>query len=200
MNTMNYLFAAYIAIWIILAVYLYSIHSREKKLRNEIERLKLRLGVDRIPQDGGMIMNDLGRNRKLVEAFCNEVFVKHDLNGLERFMRNDYIQHNPDAAQGMKGFREFFEKTFKAMPDFKYRIKQIVAESDLVWICSRVTATHTGGEWLDMPPGGSKLDFDAVDIYRIQDGRIAEHWDVADTYQLFSQLGKIKPNPTIIPR
>jgi CcmD family protein len=39
-SPMNYLFAAYVAIWIILAAYLYSIHSRERKLRDEIERLK----------------------------------------------------------------------------------------------------------------------------------------------------------------
>ena len=44
MNAMNYLFAAYVAIWIILAVYLYSIHSREKKLREEVERIKLMIG------------------------------------------------------------------------------------------------------------------------------------------------------------
>lgn len=40
MNTMNFLFAAYLAIWILLALYLFSIHSREKKLRAEIERLR----------------------------------------------------------------------------------------------------------------------------------------------------------------
>ncbi len=40
MNTMHYLFAAYLAIWIILAVYLFSIYSREKKLREEVRRLK----------------------------------------------------------------------------------------------------------------------------------------------------------------
>ena len=40
MNTMHYLFAAYLAIWIILALYLFSIHSREKKLRAEVQRLK----------------------------------------------------------------------------------------------------------------------------------------------------------------
>ena len=40
MNPMNYLVAAYMAIWIILAVYLFSIHSREKKLREEVQRLK----------------------------------------------------------------------------------------------------------------------------------------------------------------
>jgi len=40
MNTMNYLFAAYTAIWIILAIYLYSIHARETKLRADVQRLK----------------------------------------------------------------------------------------------------------------------------------------------------------------
>jgi len=40
MNTMHYLFAAYLAIWIILALFLFSIHSRENKLREEVERLK----------------------------------------------------------------------------------------------------------------------------------------------------------------
>jgi len=40
MDTMNYLFAAYMAIWILLALYLFSIHSRERKLREEIDRLR----------------------------------------------------------------------------------------------------------------------------------------------------------------
>jgi predicted SnoaL-like aldol condensation-catalyzing enzyme len=53
------------------------------------------------------------------------------------------------------------------------------------------SGTDTGGEWLDVQPTGNRLNFDVVDIFRIQDGLIAEHWDVADTYSLFSQLGKI---------
>ena len=40
MNTMHYLFAAYAAIWVILAIYLYSIYSRERKLREDVDRLK----------------------------------------------------------------------------------------------------------------------------------------------------------------
>jgi CcmD family protein len=40
MNTLSYLFAAFSAIWIILALYLYSIHSRERRLRHDVERLK----------------------------------------------------------------------------------------------------------------------------------------------------------------
>jgi CcmD family protein len=45
MDTMRYLFAAYLAIWIILAVYLFSIHSREKRLRAELESLKKRFEI-----------------------------------------------------------------------------------------------------------------------------------------------------------
>jgi len=48
MNPMHYLFAAYLAIWILLALYLFSIHSREKKLRHEVQRLK-RLFKDKEP-------------------------------------------------------------------------------------------------------------------------------------------------------
>jgi CcmD family protein len=43
MNTMNYLFAAYAAIWIILALYLYSISTRERRLREDVDRLKQQL-------------------------------------------------------------------------------------------------------------------------------------------------------------
>ncbi len=43
MNPMHYLFAAFLAIWTILAIYLFSIHSREKKLREEVRSLKRRL-------------------------------------------------------------------------------------------------------------------------------------------------------------
>jgi predicted SnoaL-like aldol condensation-catalyzing enzyme len=137
-------------------------------------------------------MNTPKNNKEMVDNFCTTVFVRHDLSTLGIYMRDDYIQHNPDVPQGKAGFRQFFEATFKAMPDFKYSLKQMVAEGDFVWMYCTTSGTHTGGEWLGVPPTGNKLNFDVVDMFRIQDGLIAEHWDVADTYSLFSQLGKIK--------
>jgi predicted SnoaL-like aldol condensation-catalyzing enzyme len=141
---------------------------------------------------GGGTMHDPKKNKALVAAFCAAVFVDHDLGGIDRFLRDDYIQHNPDVAQGKAGFKEFFEITFRAMPDFRYTVRRIVADEDLVFVHSTTTATHTGGAWLDEPPTGNKLEFDVVDMFRIEDGLIAEHWDVADTLSLFTQLGKVK--------
>jgi steroid delta-isomerase-like uncharacterized protein len=136
-------------------------------------------------------MSILKKNKKLVETLCMTVFQKHDFSKLDEIMRDDYIQHNEDTPQGKAGFKEFFEQMFKAMPDFSYTIKKIVAEGDTVMMYSTTTATHSG-EWLGNPPTGNKLNFDVVDVFRIEDGKIAEHWDVADTLKLFTQVGKIK--------
>lgn len=136
-------------------------------------------------------MADMKKNKEVVEFFINDVFVKHDFSSLDKIMRDDYIQHNPDVAQGKSGFKDFFEITFKAMPDFKYTIKKLVAEGDIVMAYCTTSGTHTGGKWLEKAANGNKLKFDVVDIFRVQDAMIAEHWDVADTFKLFSQLGVI---------
>lgn len=132
------------------------------------------------------------KNKELVEAFANEVIINHDFSELDRFLRDDYIQHNADCPQGKEGFIDFFATIFSAVPDFSYTIKSIVAEGDLVWMHSRTTGTHTGGPWLGVPANGARLDFDVVDMFRIEDGKIAEHWDVADTHTFFTQLGRFR--------
>jgi predicted SnoaL-like aldol condensation-catalyzing enzyme len=136
-------------------------------------------------------MSANANNKKLVETLCKSVFQNHDFSRLDEIMRDDYIQHNEDVPQGKSGFKKFHEQFFKAMPDFNYTINKIVAEGDTVMMYSTVTATHLG-EWLENPPTGNKLNFDTVDIFRIENGKIAEHWDVADTLKLFTQVGKIK--------
>jgi predicted ester cyclase len=131
------------------------------------------------------------RNKMIVQKLIDRVFINHDLSNLDEIMRDDYIQHNDIAAQGKSGFIALFEQTFRAMPDFKYKVNRLVAENDYVMAYCTSSGTHTGGEWLNVPPRGAKLHFDVVDIFRIQDGKIAEHWDVADRLTLFNQLGAV---------
>ena len=137
-------------------------------------------------------MDKARKNKEIVQSFLTAVFVEHDLSGLDVCMRDDYIQHNPDVPTGKAGFKKFFEETFLAIPDFKYTLKKIVAEGDIVMAYCTTTGTHTGGVWLQKKASGNKLNFDVVDIFRVQDGKIAEHWDVADTFSLFKQLGIIE--------
>jgi steroid delta-isomerase-like uncharacterized protein len=130
-------------------------------------------------------------NKTIVETFCKSILQDHDFSLVDKYMRDDFIQHNEDCQQGKAGFIEFFRETFKALPDFSSSVKKIIAEGDTVMMYSTTTATHSH-EWLGNPATGNKLNYDAVDIFRLDDGKIAEHWDVADTLKLFSQLGKFK--------
>jgi predicted SnoaL-like aldol condensation-catalyzing enzyme len=132
------------------------------------------------------------KNKDVVARFYNDVFIHHDMTKLDTYLRDDYIQHNPDCPQGKAGFIEFFDVIFKAIPDFRYTLKKMVAEDDIVMAYSATTGTHTGGEWLGKKATGNSLDYDVVDIFRVQDGKIAEHWDVADTFTFFRQLGIIE--------
>jgi predicted SnoaL-like aldol condensation-catalyzing enzyme len=137
-------------------------------------------------------MADSGSNREVVSRFLSDVFVEHDMSRLDGYMRDDYIQHNPDCPQGKAGFLEFFDVIFRAMPDFHYTVKKVVADGDSVMAWVTTQGTHTGSDFLGQAASGNRVKFDAVDIFRMQDGLIAEHWDVADTFTFFSQLGIVR--------
>jgi predicted SnoaL-like aldol condensation-catalyzing enzyme len=130
-------------------------------------------------------------NSKVLGAFAESVFVKKDLSALDRFMRSDYIQHNPLVKQGASGFREFFAAWFDTVPDWQYSLKKIAAEGNEVWVYGTYAGT-LGKDWLGISASGQKYAFDAVDIFRLEEGMLAEHWDVMDIYGLFRQLGAIK--------
>ena len=129
--------------------------------------------------------------KAILGALGESVFAKKDFSRLGEIMREDYIQHNPVVAQGLNGFRDFFDAWFKASPDFRYELKKVVAEADMVWAYGTYSGTH-GGPWLGIPATNRSYTFDAVDIFRIEEGKLAEHWDVMDVYGLFHQLGQIK--------
>ena len=88
------------------------------------------------------------------------MFAKKDFSQLDQLMREDYVQHNPLVPQGSKGFRKFFEAWFKAVPDFKYEVKKIVSEGDLVWAYGAYSGTQAG-DWLGIPATGRTYAFDA---------------------------------------
>ena len=136
-------------------------------------------------------MSITANNKKLVETLYRSVFLNHDFSLLDEIMRDDYTHHNDNPPEGKAGFIKVHEEFIKAIPDFRYSLKKIIAEGDIVMMYSTVTGTHLG-EWMGNSPTGNKLNFNVVDIFRIKNGKIAEHWDVADTLKLFTQVGKIK--------
>lgn len=102
-------------------------------------------------------------NRELVLKFYEEVFNGWDLSHLDDFMLDSYKQHNPTAEDGKEGFRKFAEKFLAMKPHME--ISKIVCEDDLVVVFFKCTL------------GANGMINKVFDMYRIEDGKLAEHWD-----------------------
>ena len=102
------------------------------------------------------------RNKALVLEAMTSLFQRHDASAVERLYAPDYIQHNPGMPQGRDALVAIVSKLSKAV---YYEPGLIVAEGDLVAIHGRIRG------WADAPQV-------AIDLFRIEGGRLAEHWDV----------------------
>jgi len=110
------------------------------------------------------------RNKGVVRDFYTTVLIGRDIDAAPRFLRPDYIQHNPQVPTGLKGFMDAFRERFaqKLPPDYKRELLNVIGENDMVVIYVRQTWTGRDGQH------HQALGFD---MFRVQDGMIAEHWD-----------------------
>jgi predicted SnoaL-like aldol condensation-catalyzing enzyme len=102
------------------------------------------------------------RNKALVLEAMTSLFQRHDASAVERLYAPDYIQHNPEIPQGRDALKALVADLSETV---FYEPGLIVAEGDLVAIHGRIRG------WADTPQV-------VVDIFRIEGGRLAEHWDV----------------------
>ncbi|MDH7794825.1 MULTISPECIES: ester cyclase [unclassified Beijerinckia] len=105
-------------------------------------------------------------NRKLVVEFYDRFFNKHETAEAAQVVADDYKQHNPNVPDGKQVFVSFFTKMFKDNPERRSRIVRSATDGDLVYL-------HVHSQ-LNANDLGSAI----VDIFRVKDGKIVEHWDV----------------------
>jgi predicted SnoaL-like aldol condensation-catalyzing enzyme len=122
--------------------------------------------------DGATELTDLDKtqaNKTLVRGFVDDILVNGQLDKLAGYFDgNHYIQHNPQIGDGLSGLGQALEALAKAGITMRYhRVHQVLGEGNFVLVVSE-------GSFADKPTS-------FYDLFRVQNGKIAEHWDTLET-------------------
>jgi len=137
-----------------------------------------------------MTIDQLTRNKHLVESFIQELFTKGDLTACDRYLAPGFINHDPPfpgASEGSEGMRAAAEAFRSALPDWRSDIDHLVAEGDLVVEHFHASGTRTG-PLMGVAADGQPLTLRGIQIFRIADDKIVERWGRLDDLGLQEQL------------
>ncbi len=134
-----------------------------------------------------------GRNKAVVQRFIEEVQNKKNMDVFDELNAPDFV--NLSAPPGMPTDREggkmFLGGFLSAFPDSHVMIDDMIAEGDRVATKKTFTGTHTG-DFDDIPATGNRVTIQYVDILRLRDGKIIEHWLSMDHLRFRQQLGAVR--------
>jgi steroid delta-isomerase-like uncharacterized protein len=131
-------------------------------------------------------------NKEWVNKFYTEFLNKGNIKLLDDLVADDYVENEPIPGFELnkKGLKDYFKMMFVAFPDFKANIDFMIVEKDKVVVYLTYTGTHKGN-YMGAPASNKKINFKAVDIIKVQDGKMVEHWGVLDVMTMMEQLGMI---------
>lgn len=131
-------------------------------------------------------------NKTTVREFVTEAQSRGNLDAIEVYLPREFVDHSP--VSGLPGNREgvrmLFSALWTAFPDLQATIHDQVAEGDKVVTRKTLSGTHSG-PFLGLPPTGNRVSFDIIDILRVEDGKLLEHWCVVDQLTLLRGVGAI---------
>lgn len=135
----------------------------------------------------------LETNKALVRAFETHINA-HELDEAIALLSPDFVDHTPGVGlpSGLDGVRAFFMMQYAGLPDNHRQSMEMIAEGDKVVHRLSGEGAHQG-LLLGAPPTGKRVTWSCIDIWRVEDGRLAEHWVEADMLGLMQQIGLVPP-------
>jgi steroid delta-isomerase-like uncharacterized protein len=134
-------------------------------------------------------------NKALVRRFVDEVQSAGNTDAIDEICSHEFVNHSapprvPSNCEGVKQLTVMFRQAF---PDSYFTVEDMMAEGDKVATRKTFHGTHQG-EFMGIPPTGQQVSMGLIDIVRIADERVVEHWSMGDNLGMMQQLG-IVPLP-----
>lgn len=124
----------------------------------------------------------------------DEGWNRGNLAAIDELFAPDFVEHQAGIGPGRDGVKGSIQTLRTAFPDLHLTLENVVADGDIVWARLSATGTHEG-PFMGLPGTGRPVRVDVIDIVRVADGRLVEHWGVADRLSLAQQIGLVPGGP-----
>ena len=132
-------------------------------------------------------MDDKAVARRMIE----EGFGGNRPDVINEIVAPDCIEHQRGLRPGREGVMETIATLHRWFSDFSLTVEAMSIDGDTVWCRNRARGVNSGSV-MGFPPTGGSFEIDVIDVMRFEDGRIVEHWGVADQLGMLIQLGHIQ--------
>ena len=136
-------------------------------------------------------MNSIDDNKKAIREFTRVFKNEHNVDGVKHLFDKNFVHHfRAPLPAGFEGLRQVGIMMNGAFPDVVVTEEDLFASGDRVVERSSAAATNRG-PMMGAPPTNKKVKWSEIHIYRLQDGKIAEHWAEVSMMELLQQIGAL---------
>lgn len=118
-------------------------------------------------------------------------FGNADLDIIDQLIDDNWIEHQFNLKGGKQVLKKAILSLERAFSNRHYELSNYSVNGDLVWVHYHYSAIHTG-PFMGIGATGKEIHIDVMDIARIEDDRLVEHWGIPDRFALLNQLGFFK--------
>ena len=131
-------------------------------------------------------------NKELVRRFYKEVFSDWKMTLVDEILSPQFVSHDwPEGSPtGPQGFRNFYSAIRSALPDARYEVDDLIAESNKVVVRWRLLGIHKG-DFRGIAPTDRSIELKGIAIYRLDAGKLMERWVVSDLYSVLEEIGHV---------
>ena len=137
----------------------------------------------------------MGADSDVIRRLTNEVFMAGDLSKWDELIDDSFVDHDPMPGMGddKKAQREVAEMVTTAFSDRKMSLHELTETDDGRVVENwRMEGTHVG-EAMGIPPSNQAISVRGMELWRVENGKVVEHWGVVDISDVLAKAGLIPP-------